>query len=437
MVLPEYLPQQAGGLITFYRCLLPELVRQGHGVTVLVGSGVSTGEVDTTIDGVGVRFLSKGALRARLPQYDRYAAIPELQRHLAAARALWELAGGGEGFDVIETTDWGLLFMPWVAAGDRPPVVVQLHGSIGQIDAHDPLRGQELQGAVSRLLEGAGLAAADERQTYSTTNAAYWEAATGASVQVIRPAWAARAPAGSEPRTAPGLVAARIQRWKGTETLCRALRALGARAPLIEWVGRDTLDGETGRSYTETLAQRYPEVWGRSLVPLGQRSFAEVAAMQRRAAFVVVPSLWDVFNFTVVEAMAAGAVVIASRGAGAAELIEDGVSGFVVPPGDETALARAIEEAAALPDPRRLAIGAAAQETVRRELDPARMTALRVQRYEALRTSTGRRAPPGWLADAASPGRPLEDPLAFLHHQPLRGLLRHAARRLSGKVGWA
>ncbi len=55
-----------------------------------------------------------------------------------------------------------------------------------------------------------------------------------------------------------------------------------------------------------------------------QQPFEQTARLQAQAAFMVVPSLWDTFNFTCVEAMWSGRPVICSRGAGASELIEDG-----------------------------------------------------------------------------------------------------------------
>lgn len=52
----------------------------------------------------------------------------------------------------------------------------------------------------------------------------------------------------------------------------------------------------------------------------------------------VQPSVTEGFGITILEAMASGRPVIASAGAGAAELIKDGKSGFVVPPRDPIAI---------------------------------------------------------------------------------------------------
>jgi L-malate glycosyltransferase len=65
----------------------------------------------------------------------------------------------------------------------------------------------------------------------------------------------------------------------------------------------------------------------------------------RLAAFDVVaaPSVNEGFSLALVEAMASGCAVIASRAGGMAEIVEDGVTGLLVPPDDEAALAAALQ----------------------------------------------------------------------------------------------
>lgn len=74
---------------------------------------------------------------------------------------------------------------------------------------------------------------------------------------------------------------------------------------------------------------------------LGRRT--DVPALLGGATVAVVPSLWaEAFGLTVVEAMAAGVPLVASRTGGIPELVEDGKTGILVPPGDACALADAI-----------------------------------------------------------------------------------------------
>ncbi len=118
----------------------------------------------------------------------QFSAAPGLRRHLAAAWAMWEQAGFGQDVDVVEACDWGLLFVP-PALDSKVPLIVQGHGSVGQIALHDPILGEETQSILVRLLESAILSGVDTIQTYSRANAAYWRNETGREPQVILPAW--------------------------------------------------------------------------------------------------------------------------------------------------------------------------------------------------------------------------------------------------------
>lgn len=54
------------------------------------------------------------------------------------------------------------------------------------------------------------------------------------------------------------------------------------------------------------------------------------------------PSLWDTSPITIVEAMCSGLPVVATNVGGIPEWVEDGITGQLVPPGDASALAKAI-----------------------------------------------------------------------------------------------
>ena len=123
--------------------------------------------------------------------------------------------------------------------------------------------------------------------------------------------------------------------------------------------------------------------------------------MQTTALCNVIPSTWDVLNFTVIEAMASGRPVICSRGAGASELIVDGMSGLLFDAGDAAGLAEAMRRMLAMPDSERLRMAATAREVVRERLDPDRNAAQRLDAYRAAIAAWQKPQPPlpGWLAE--------------------------------------
>jgi mannosyltransferase len=79
------------------------------------------------------------------------------------------------------------------------------------------------------------------------------------------------------------------------------------------------------------------------IVITGELPIDEVQRWYQRLTIYAFTSRNEGFGLTLIEAMAVGAALVASR-AGAAELVaEDGVSGVLTPPGDVDALVAALE----------------------------------------------------------------------------------------------
>jgi glycosyltransferase involved in cell wall biosynthesis len=75
---------------------------------------------------------------------------------------------------------------------------------------------------------------------------------------------------------------------------------------------------------------------------LGAVGREEVLGLFRAADASVLPSAWENFPHTVVEALAVGCPVIATTVGGVPEVVVDGDNGLLVPPGDSSALAAAL-----------------------------------------------------------------------------------------------
>ncbi len=102
----------------------------------------------------------------------------------------------------------------------------------------------------------------------------------------------------------------------------------------------------------------------------GYQSQEEVALALARSAVFVLPSFAEGVPVVLMEAMAARRPVVATRIAGIPELVEDGISGRVVPPGDGAALAAAVCEILSAPD-KAARMGEAGRRTVEAEFNIA------------------------------------------------------------------
>ncbi|MBY0227562.1 MAG: glycosyltransferase [Hyphomicrobium sp.] len=359
-----------------------------------------------------------------------------LSRYLAVANDAY-VRGLAKGADILEVCDWPLGFVPAVLE-QRIPYIVQCHGSMGQLAEHDPQQGADLEQALVQLIEPQLLRCAHRVQTYSRANQRFWEHVTGRAVDMIRPAFPLPQLPSDLAIENVGRVFGRLQRWKGPHILCEALRLLESRGPQIRWHGgvKPWASGEWPAD--RRLAVDFPGVWGVSLHHAPAIPREHVFALQATAMFNVVPSTWDVFNFTAVESMAAARPTIVSTGAGASELIIDGENGFTFEAGSAKALAAVIDRVLSMPERRRREIGAAGRETIRIDLDPARIAEQRLAAYdEAIRSFHASRPqkPNDWLIrmlksepNASCGFEALLDPV------PLRAMGGHFARRVAKKL---
>lgn len=145
-------------------------------------------------------------------------------------------------------------------------------------------------------------------------------------------------PAGSPPVVA---FVGRLNRWKGHEVFAAAAARLAPAFPDARFLiagGAPESEGWRVDALREQLAA--PGIADRVEVA-GFES--DVPALLARVDVVAVPSTWpEPFGLVTLEAMRAGRPVVATAHGGTLDLVEDGRTGILVPPGDTAALADAI-----------------------------------------------------------------------------------------------
>jgi glycosyltransferase involved in cell wall biosynthesis len=147
------------------------------------------------------------------------------------------------------------------------------------------------------------------------------------------------------------MTACRAVREKGVDHLFRAFEMLmsawaaGRPRPILVYVG-------TGPQFEELEALRRELAAGDSIVMTGYRS--DVDELSAGAAISVVPSVWqDACPYSVLDGMAQGCAVIATRVGGVPEMIDSEAVGLLVPPGDEGAMSAAMRRLLDDPELRR------------------------------------------------------------------------------------
>ncbi len=224
-------------------------------------------------------------------------------------------------------------------------LIVESHGDFeGALFLQQRIRGRHLYSAVLSCAARFALRNADALRSVSLSTAAQLQAIAPNKPIATFPTWTDIGPflaaGGGERRNHAGgqlLFAGAITPLKGVHQLIAAFAALipqHADASLL------IAGPETDEAYASGLRDRFAEIIaGGQLAFVGSLPQPELAERMRQATALVLPSLSEGLPRVVIEAMSTGTPVVATRVGGIPELIQDGVTGWLVPPGDERALA--------------------------------------------------------------------------------------------------
>lgn len=164
---------------------------------------------------------------------------------------------------------------------------------------------------------------------------------------------------------------------KGVKTLLVAMARLKHR--------NDVVLSIIGQGPDETQFQNMSRALGiaSNVHFLGRVAHQDMRAIYAETDILVLPSLWDENQpVSIMEAMASRIPVVASNKGGIPELIEDGITGFLFPAGDDKILAEVLEKLIASPDLRRtIGLGALSRLA---ELDVIDQAARQIELYRKI-----------------------------------------------------
>jgi glycosyltransferase involved in cell wall biosynthesis len=177
------------------------------------------------------------------------------------------------------------------------------------------------------------------------------------------------------------LVVSRLSPLKGLEPFLEAAALVAREFPAARFV----IVGDTNPS-----ERPYWSILTSLTNTLGLTESVTFAGLRRdvpkllaAATVSVMPSLNEALSNVLLESMAAGAPVVATRVGGTPEAIDDGANGMLVPPGDPRAMAKAIADLLADPEKARR-LGVAARQSINERFSMERMVSATEQLYQAL-----------------------------------------------------
>ncbi|MDB4906600.1 MAG: glycogen synthase [Gemmatimonadetes bacterium] len=356
----EYPPHVYGGAGVHVEYLARELARAdgaAHQVEVLCFGEQREASGNLSVRGIG----APAPIPAQDPRHTKL--FDTLARDLA-------MAGAATTPDIVHCHTWyahmaGLLAKPLSGA----KLVLTTHS----LEPHRPWKEEQLGSAyrATSWVERTAYENADGVIAVSQAMKADVESLYGvdpARVRVIhngidtdeysrRPAPEVLARVGVDPSVPMVLFVGRITRQKGIMHLVRALPLLDAGMQVVLCAGApDTpeiaaemkAEVELARAASQVTIHWLPEMLSK----------ADAIALYSHASLFVCPSVYEPFGIINLEAMACETPVVASAVGGIPEIIVDGETGVLVPPGDPAAIAREVN--ALMRDPERRARMAAA-----------------------------------------------------------------------------
>lgn len=332
----EYPPSLRGGGIASYLKIMAEgFAARGEKVTVIAASDNTAEESDKVINGVRIIRLSGGDFNIDGVELQTsiIAKLRFAYRFISYRKKVRNVIDTLDDIDIIEVAEYGAegLYLK----GLNVPVVYRLHTpalldhvkfdkqSLNRYNIiYYPFGQEEL-----RILKTQA-----KYITSCSTSLKEWVmkyvGVDGRNIQVIyNPLQPDFISSHKNEKIDINKVffAGTICDWKGTEDLVKACEILNA----SDFSVTLNMAGKVG-AFGERLKAKYKEcTW---LTILGKLPQSELKDYYSTSGVVCFPSWWENMPMVCIEAMSMGAIVIGSNSGGMAEIIENGISGFLLPP---------------------------------------------------------------------------------------------------------
>jgi len=340
----EYPPETGwGGIGSYTYEMAHGLANSGHRVTVI--SRALNGESVSSEGGVEVHRVAPS------PSWDSIPVVWRLNRiwpgfAWAAMLRLRDIHRR-QPIDIAESAECraDIFFISYLPG--RPKLVTRLHTArifIDQFNGLDAKQGGYREYWIEKQsISRANLVTAPSRAVIDLTRT-WLPLSEHTTLVVPNPIDQKEFPPSTLVRNGTVLYAGRLERNKGAETIKDAIPILFKRFPAIEFrfVGSDGVDRD-GQSWRRKILNSLDSLQ-RTKVRFEELTRKDLVQAYQEAAVCILPSTWENSSYVLLEAMACATPVVACNSGGSPELIEDGVSGFLIPVNDSQALVSRVGE---------------------------------------------------------------------------------------------
>jgi glycosyltransferase involved in cell wall biosynthesis len=341
---PEFVTEynNGGGLGTYLARMVKLLVARGHEVEVFVTASTHPAIISY-----------EGARVERVPSFWRISRCVHLGLKLFRLRSVrrglelylnaWALSRAMEArhsvhrFDIVQSADFLAVGLT-VKRRDERVHVVRCSSAADLYNQADGSRGAVER--VREVLERLAIRRAERAYAPSFAIANHYGEKHGLSVSVLRPPVAVeQCPSDNLNWNHLGrffIHFGQLNRRKGTLCLIEALKTVFAAEPTfrIVFVGADCCNVST---FLDTLG-----AFRSNVVLMQPMEKSSLYSLLRSAEAAVLPSLVDNLPNTVIESLLFGIPVIGTRQSSIDELVEEDITGELVPAGDSGCLAKTI-----------------------------------------------------------------------------------------------
>jgi glycogen(starch) synthase len=403
----EYPPETVGGGIGTYTANIARgLATAGHQVSVIARS-VKGGETVHHEDGVRVHRILPCAivgLTYALRGYGDGKTFLDAYLYSRAVAARVRRLMVEDGLDIVQSPEHGAEGFVLARDGAPIPHVVRFHTPLVMVTE---AAGQRLS-VGGRIVDAMERATARRAALYTSGSHALAMAVAARfriareRIRVVpnfidhetfRPASESEAAAFPPAHPPTVLYVGKIAPLKGARVLAEAIPRIVSRVPAVKViiVGSDHPAPPSGSTKAEMQAVFEEAGVASSVTFLPPRERAALVRLYQGADVCVLPTLWDNFPNTCLEAMACGVPVVATAVGGLPEIIHDGIDGLLVPLRDPEALADAVVRLLSHADMRKT-MGRTARKTIVDRYTRERVVAATTAVYEEAIVGSAARA---------------------------------------------